>query len=543
MRQLHIDTMDDYTKHFETPGNKNWLKGAVAVNITKRGLASFACQVCDEIRVHNLKLALKQLFPDLCGNCSIVEAIPCDPANTICNAGKCLFHNGRVFRPCPIVKCNNYRNTISDKITKGIDIGVTCKSCNTPEIVHCNPKNRVCNHGRCKFHHDPTTKKVILNKPCLKNICDTLRNAIEHSHRFSNPSWKNTDTRKWCVNAWDIAKCFMPPDGYADVDNQDDTDLNGIISVFINCEEIQPYFTADLSHAQNICVKVREVGKRLRHAPGLDVNDADLKNWFSDLKALFCDVTFNTACPNAQTAIDQLEKLENDDLKIERSDIIAAIKDSVSCLKRLKPSFDPEALDDIRHQIGILENTLEEVIAEGIHKLERATEAGVKDIVHATEEGREDIRDEINRGIVTIRGSSETSEIAVDEFTRELKKNLINYHRKYNSTLTLGPVLELHDAKLEDFYVPPKIVKRNLINYNREYISTLTHGPAFELDDAGLEDFNVPPKIVKNIQVALDNVEEGHGYTSGTITTFEQLFDSKQIVVITADAGVGKTSL
>ncbi|XP_052761451.1 uncharacterized protein LOC128204126 isoform X2 [Mya arenaria] len=457
--------MDDYKKHLDTPGIRNWLKGYMAVNIVKLRLAPFACQVCDSIRVEELKTALQKLFPDLCGNCSIVEAIPCDPTNTICNAGKCRFHNGRDFRPCLIVKCNNYRYTFREKIIKRLDIGVICQSCSTQEIVHCNPRNKVCNSGRCKFHHDPNTKQLILYRPCLKNICDTLRNAIEHTHRFGNPSWKNTDTRKWCVNAWDIAKCFMPPDGYADIDNEDDTDLNGIISVFINCEEIQQYFTADLSNLQNICVKVREVGKRLRHAPGLDVTDADLKNWFSDLKALFRDPTFNSTCPNAQNAIDQLEQLENDDLKIEQAEYIAAMEDQVNCLKRLSSSSDHEALDDIRNQIGILENKIKDISRQGVR---------------------------------------EANGIDMEDFILDLKKSLIKYHRENNSTLTLGPFFELDDAKFEDFYVPPKIVK-------------------------------IKPSTI-------NKVNEGHGYSTKAIKTLDMLFDSKQIVVITADAGVGKTS-
>ncbi|XP_052809279.1 uncharacterized protein LOC128237737 [Mya arenaria] len=300
--------MYEYYKQFPTPGSQNWLKGSVAVNITKRGLAPFAFKVCDDIRVEKLKLAIKQHFPDLCGNCSIVEAIPCDPKNNICNAGQCRFHKDRVFRPCLIVKCNDYRNTVTDKIQKGIDIGCICNSCKITEIVSCNPRNKVCNSGRCRFHMDPNTKLNIHTRRCPNNICDTLRNAIQQTHRFGNPSWKNTDARKWCVNAWDIAKCFMPPDGYANVDNENDTDLNGIISVYINSDEFQQYFTADLSFPKNICDKVRDVGKNIRHAPGLEVTDDDLKVWLSDLKALFSDPTFKNDNPLAKDALDQLQQ-------------------------------------------------------------------------------------------------------------------------------------------------------------------------------------------------------------------------------------------
>ncbi|XP_052811570.1 uncharacterized protein LOC128239125 isoform X2 [Mya arenaria] len=417
--------MEEYKNQFTTPGSRNWLKGSVAVNVTKRGLAPFACKVCDVIRVEQLTLAIKQHFPDLCENCSIVEVIPCDPNNNICNSGQCRFHKGRIFRPCPIVKCNDYRNTVIDKIHKGIDIGCHCNSCRTTEIVPCNPRNKVCTSSKCRFHMDPNTKQYIPTRPCPNNICGTLRNSIEQKHRFGNPSWKNTDARKWCVNAWDIAKCFMPPDGYAEVDNETDTDLNGIISVYINCEEFQQYFTADLSNRQNICDKVRDVGKNIRHAPGLEVTDDDLNVWLSDLKALFSDPAFSKGNPLAKDALDQLYQLENDELIIERSED--------------------------------LEMKMEEVLKQNV-----------------------------------ISG--------MDSFKSELKDTLIKYHREHNCTLMIGPFVECGNDGLEDFYVPPNISR--VILQSREK--------------------NKPLKE--------------------PLTSLDQLLISKQIIVLTADAGVGKTS-
>ncbi|XP_052807853.1 uncharacterized protein LOC128236780 [Mya arenaria] len=368
--------MNDYKEQFSNPRSRNWLKGSVALNITQQGLAPFACKVCDDIRVKKLKIAIGYHFPDLCGNCSIVEVIPCDPKNNICNTGQCRFHKRLVFRPCLIVKCNDYRNTVADKIQKGIDIG--CNSCRTAEIVQCDPGNRVCISGTCKFHMDPNTELFIRTRPCPNNICDTLRNAIQQTHRFKNPSWKNTDAREWCVNAWDIAKCFMPPDGYADVDNENKTDLNGIISVFINCEEFQKYFTADLSSRQNICAKVRDVGKNIRHAPGLEVTDDDLKVWLADLKALFSDPTFNKDNPLAKDAIDQLQQLEKDEILIERSDVAMGITDSVDYLQTLTAAHSTlklqSRIDDLKVKVQEIPKQME---PSGMDKFESVTKADI----------------------------------------------------------------------------------------------------------------------------------------------------------------------
>ncbi|XP_052810437.1 uncharacterized protein LOC128238499 [Mya arenaria] len=448
--------MYEYYKQFPTPGSQNWLKGSVAVNITKRGLAPFAFKVCDDIRVEKLKLAIKQHFPDLCGNCSIVEAIPCDPKNNICNAGQCRFHKDRVFRPCLIVKCNDYRNTVTDKIQKGIDIGCICNSCKITEIVSCNPRNKVCNSGRCRFHMDPNTKLNIHTRRCPNNICDTLRNAIQQTHRFGNPSWKNTDARKWCVNAWDIAKCFMPPDGYANVDNENDTDLNGIISVYINSDEFQQYFTADLSFPKNICDKVRDVGKNIRHAPGLEVTEDDLKVWLSDLKALFSDPTFNNDNPLAKDALDQLQQLENDELIIERYEVVVAIKDSVDYLRTLPVHSNRETLE--------LQSRIDDL------------EVKVQDILKQMEPS------------------------GMDRFKSELKGNLIKYHLDNTCTYKIGPFVESGVFGLEDFYIPPNI-SRVILQSRQKYIRS----------------------------------EE-------PLTSLEQMFSSKRITILSADAGVGKTT-
>ncbi|XP_052762376.1 uncharacterized protein LOC128205022 [Mya arenaria] len=452
--------MEDYKKILTTPGSQNWLKGSVAVNITKQGLASFACNVCDEIRTETLKIAIKHLVPDLCENCSIVEVIPCDPNNNICNAGQCRFHKSRMFRPCLIIKCNDYRNTVPDKIHKRMDIGLICNSCRTVEIVQCNPRNKVCDSGRCKFHMDQNTKILIPTRPCPNNICDTLRDVIEQKHRFGKPSWKNTDARKWCVNAWDIAKCFMPPDGYADVDNEDDTDLNGIISVYINCKEFEKYFTADLSlqptHQHNLCTKVRDVGRHIRHAPKLEVTDDKLKVWFTDLKALLSDPTFHKANPRAQNAIDQLDKLESDDYVIPLLDI----KTELEWLKR-------EATD-----LGDV--------------LQSKTDEGVRAIHHAE-----------NNAIQNIT--------SLNEYDQPLSKSdLIKFYREDRRFQTLGHGLDLADSGLEDIYIPPNISRVDLQSIHSD--------------------------------------KTPNDHTTEPLENLKQLFSSKGIIFLTADAGVGKTS-
>lgn len=105
----------------------------------------------------------------------------------------------------------------------------TCNSCSTAGVVPC-PSKGTCDviRGKCKFHTSPPTN-------CPNGICNNIQRDIEKEHRFHGPSWKNTNTNAWCTNAWEIAKCFMPPDGYLQKKSAEETDFNGIISVILNC--------------------------------------------------------------------------------------------------------------------------------------------------------------------------------------------------------------------------------------------------------------------------------------------------------------------
>ena len=133
--------------------------------------------------------------------------------------------------------------------------GSTCSNCCTENVVKC-PTNRICNanRGKCSYHRNVATK--YRPSGCPNKICHNLKSKIDNVHRYYGPSYKNTDATQWCSNPWEIAKCFMPPDGYKDVTTAADTDFNGIISVVLNNKEFDAKIRADLSKKNNIFDKV-----------------------------------------------------------------------------------------------------------------------------------------------------------------------------------------------------------------------------------------------------------------------------------------------
>ncbi|XP_052764406.1 uncharacterized protein LOC128206150 isoform X2 [Mya arenaria] len=334
--------MEHYKKRLNTPGNRRWLKGSVAVNIAERGLSEFTSYKADRLMSNSSKLAdaFGSIFLNVCGSCSnagLAAVIPCDPNNQICNSGQCMFHKWCLFRPfCRNSICNAIRNTIRRKLCQASSSISKCTICSTANIVQCDSGNGICKPGRnkpCKLHYSAITNQRVAYRQCPNHRCDIIREYLKRLHRFGNPSWQNVNAQKWCLNAWQIAKAFFPKDGYIDKETVDETDFNGIISFVINCRDFQQNFSANLSQPSNICTEARDAGKELRHANGLEVSEADLKTWFTALKALFSDPTFKGANAHAQYALDQLNMLENDKLQIQDSDVVASIEDSVEYLR------------------------------------------------------------------------------------------------------------------------------------------------------------------------------------------------------------------
>lgn len=188
-----------YTSKLSEPNCCNWIKAALAVFITKEGIEPF---VCKEIREFQWKC-----LSEICYN-------------------------------------------------NAIQAGRVCTSCNTENVVVCL-SDRKCNAGRgtCVYHRRNQTQ--YLTSGCPNSICHNFKHKIQAAHRYSGPSYKNTDAKQWCTVPWEVAKCFMPPDGYKDKPSAKETDFNGIISVVINLTDFQAKISDDLSRRDNLFEKVQ----------------------------------------------------------------------------------------------------------------------------------------------------------------------------------------------------------------------------------------------------------------------------------------------
>ncbi|XP_052766182.1 uncharacterized protein LOC128207351 [Mya arenaria] len=356
--------MASYKTLFQEKKNQNWLKASVAVDITRTGIIPFVTTI------------VTILYKDICAN---VERI------------------------------------------NGLPPGVTCNACTTPNVLKCGTKG-VCGRLRflpCKFHQTAMFRK------CPANICNEFMLGIEGHHRFNGPSWKNTNASDWCSNPWEVAKCFLPPDGYLNVKTADDTDINGIINLIINCKFFDSYFTDDLSLLYNICTKVRDVGKKLRHSPSLMVTDVDLSNCMDALKTLLQDSMSLASNPSAQDALAKLILLENDQLSVSTDDLANVINNAISTTSEMLETG--MNLQDKMNELKGLEQQIQALADEAVRRIARA-------------------RNEDNHE----RYSSKSA---------ALKQDLQKYYLESCSALDLRPLFDMLTPNLVEMYRPPHLSK------------------------------------------------------------------------------------
>ncbi|KAH3748152.1 uncharacterized protein LOC127848376 isoform X1 [Dreissena polymorpha] len=158
-----------------------------------------------------------------------------------------------------------------------------------------------------------------ISKQC--HLCSEIGIRIWDNHRFKKaslkgPSWSNTDSTKWCVDPWELAKCYMPPTGYRDKPNAESTDFNGIIGAIYNCTWMQCYFADDLNKDSNICAEAREEVNKLRHLQDTNIDDGAMISFFDCLLNLLNDPGHLHSLKPAVDARLYLKQLQQDTLQL-----------------------------------------------------------------------------------------------------------------------------------------------------------------------------------------------------------------------------------
>ncbi|XP_060565234.1 uncharacterized protein LOC132724397 [Ruditapes philippinarum] len=393
----------------------NWVKAQLAVLFTKEGIEPF---VCHEIKQFQLKC-----LDDICYN-------------------------------------------------SGLFSGTLCSRCCTENVIKC-PTNRICNvgRGRCSYHRNAATRYTPAG--CPNKICHNFTTEIQNVHRYNGPSYKNTDATQWCSNFWEVAKCFMPPDGYKDKASAAETDFNGIISVILNYKHFQGKLHDNLNNKTNMFEEARDIGRKVRHSSTLEVEDTDLQNYFKLLQKLLSDHVFLATDTHAQNAKKKLIELENDTLVIGKDDIRKVLDDVAKAVQDkmkagLDEHYDRIKLDMIkRKQEDLL--SLQSEIAEGVTQLKDTANDSVQRLQEERDKEVGQIHEQGDKERADLAGLGETLQKALKiaskdekeeqyiEYKQKLRDELITWYNTNQSTVPLSPLTDDSHTPLAGFYIMPEM--------------------------------------------------------------------------------------
>ncbi|XP_060561957.1 uncharacterized protein LOC132721643 [Ruditapes philippinarum] len=398
----------------------NWVKSQLAVLLTKEGIEPF---VCNEIKQFQLKC-----LDDIC-----------------------------------------YQN--------GLFSGTLCSNCCTENVIKC-PTNRICNVGRgkCSYHRNAATRYNPAG--CPNKICHNFTTEIQNVHRYSGPSYKNTDASQWCSNFWEVAKCFMPPDGYKDKTSAAETDFNGIISVILNYKDFQGKIHENLNNKANMFEEAREIGRKVRHSSTLEIEDTDLQKYLKLLQKLLSDKVYLATDTHAQNAKKKLTELENDILIIGKDDVrkvldyvAKAIQDKMKA--GLDEQYDRIKLDMIKRKQEDLLSLQSQLKDEADASVKRLHEERDKEVGKIHEQGEKERADLAGLGetlqkALKIASKDEKEKEYIDS-KQNLKDELIAWYNTYQSTVPLSPLTDDDHTPLAGFYIMPEIdIQTNLPGGRKE---------------------------------------------------------------------------
>ncbi|XP_052221835.1 uncharacterized protein LOC127838251 isoform X2 [Dreissena polymorpha] len=296
-------------------------------------------------------------------------------------------------------------------------LGSSCGLCSIEQLMPC-PTQGLCNKRKrniCSFH------KSHLPQPCQR--CDTVKHGIISYHRFSGPSWKNIKAQGWKTDWWEIAKCYLPPQGYADVSSVQESDFNAVINIILNCTDFQKYLSS---------------------------------SWLSPPPP-------DPQCP--------LEKLQNDRLPlIEFGNMSMS---TIQAIERAKDVAEEQFSEKAKHTLEEGLNKIKEALKNGEQVIEQSiktkTLVSITQIDTLTKSSVQLIEDHTKDSMA--RMQQNIADKAREDYERRveyLRCRLVDHYRDTVSYVPLSALNVSLDKHVQDVYVIPKIHRIKIENDGRQ---------------------------------------------------------------------------
>ncbi|KAH3777867.1 hypothetical protein DPMN_179315 [Dreissena polymorpha] len=369
-------------------------------------------------------------------------------------------------------------------------IGSSCGQCTIEQLFPCSTQG-LCNKRKrnsCSFH------KSYLPQQC--HICEQVKLGIISYHRFKGPSWKNTNAQGWKSNWWDIAKCYLPPQGYADMSSVQESDFNAVINIILNCTDFKNYLSPSwLSppppDPQCPLEKVRQIGRDVRHSANCKTTDAELQDYFQILTMLLADPVCLAHDTCANIALSRLTDLQNDRLPLtEFGNLIQEFKQAI---ERVKDAAEEEFSEKAKHTLEKGLNKIKEALKDSEQVIGKKMDENIQTLYDRTEYCKQQIGDQTSKAEHTIQTKTCVSITQIDTLTKS-SVQLIEDRTRVNMERMQ---LKIVDKAEEDYERGLEDLLRRLIDHYRHSVICV---PLSTLDTSlnkRIQDIYATPKIHK----------------------------------------------
>ncbi|XP_053390789.1 uncharacterized protein LOC128553639 [Mercenaria mercenaria] len=360
-------------------------------------------------------------------------------------SGLAILYTRDGLQPFVIDEISAFQRDIYDNILAQLNIATDseCSACTTDALV-CDKKiyDR-CKRKRCGSFH----------RECPEGgLCDQFKEIIKIAHRYNGPSWVNTDAQLWCSDPWQVAKCYMPREGYITQMTAEETDFNGIVSVILNHKNFSRRLSTNLTDKVNIFRQAQTVSKEFRHSASLEVEDDELKNNIDILMKLLQEKEV-AQYQEAQDAMQKLSELGKPKWSISTSkDDISAVMKS-ACTSGVMPEADEGKEKD-------------EMLKLAVKVIEANTKTDVKSVIWQMQTSFNEYKER----------KEETRK------RKDMCKKLIKSYQLDCSTLPISALFEEEDAPLLNFYVQPMMQQVDYHIIRKNYTTVKSYYDVFHKD-------------------------------------------------------------
>ncbi|KAH3780556.1 hypothetical protein DPMN_158373 [Dreissena polymorpha] len=252
------------------------------------------------------------------------------------------------------------------------------------------------------------TTNLLRNQKCPNQICDKVCQAIIKEHRYTKCSWNNTSAPLWQTHYWEIAKCYIQTDGYADKISIQDTDFNGVVSFMLNCTRFDRKFSFPITMGRPtlnkpacLLYKAREVHKAVRHSSLMEVTDVDLQDYFTTLNNLLKDSSHLSQDNVAKNAVVKLAQLEKDTLLLTTTEMMCFLDAVGTTLKQHLKGIAKDVVDasvnDLRVNTELCIDKIKDFMSNCKQELAKQADIHKQDIDEHVDSKKQGIDDHTGR--------------------------------------------------------------------------------------------------------------------------------------------------